>query len=474
LTNSIKMDEDLFVQAMEDLISANLISEDVEQAGSKYRFTSTKSQEVVYEGLSDVKRRHMHSRVGKTLEEQNSIHRQDKLFELTHHYLNSNNEDKALEYSIRAGDKAMNSYASENAYDYYSQALKWIEKILSGSQAENHLELSKIEAELLSKLGTVSYIVGEWDESVKYYERLIELSEKLDDDSRLGAYRDIGLIQLNRNEHEAAIETLNKGLLLAEKVENKERIAEMYYLLGSLNESKGEFGVARKHFGESMSNAIDTGASLIIANSYLGLGRVFAQQGKYNDSIKSMKNSIEIFENAGDLNELAKAYVNLGTTYFYGDDIDESIEFYNKGLELSNKVCNLRLEGYCFSNLSGSYIKKNDPEKAISYLDKAFEIFTKLDEKQMISDIYTHYGKIFKLQQEWSKSIENFNKSIDILKELNIPYHYGETLFEFGLMYKEKDDKDSAKAKLKSAYEIFNNLKNKDMVKKIEKELEDI
>jgi hypothetical protein len=55
-----------------------------------------------------------------------------------------------------------------------------------------------------------------------------------------------------------------------------------------------------------------------------------------------------------------------------------------------------------------------------------------------------------------------------------MPYHYGETLFEFGLMFKEKKDMENAKVHLKSAHEIFKNLNNQDMLKKIERELEDI
>ncbi len=475
LFNSVNIEEELFVQALEDLLTAKLITEDASRAESSYKFTSSKTQEVVYGGLSEGKRRLMHTKVGKTIEDQNSVHRQDIIFDLAHHYIRSNDPDQALRYSITAGDKAMGAYAPKDALYFYTHSLELVDKLLMDSLPEEQDARKIIKTNMTAKLGSTCYILGEWDKGIEYYNQLIKLSTELgDNELLLVAYQNLGLIFLNRNDWDEALKNLEQGITISKELDNKQGLAEIYYQLGSLNENKGELKIAKKYFGESMSIAIDTGSSLIIANSYLGIGRVFAQQGEYDDSIRSMKNSIEILENIGDLNELAKAYINLGTTYFYGEDLDESIEFYDKGLELSNKICNLRLKGYCLSNLSGSYIKKNDLENAITYLDKAMEIFTKLDEKQMISDIYTHYGNIYKLQKDWSSSIENFNKSIDIIKGLDIPYQFGETLFQFGIMYKLKDSPDEARAQLNDALKIFRDLNNQDMIKKIEKELEDI
>ncbi len=475
LFNSVNIDEETFVQALEDLLTIKLIMEDTSRSESGYKFASSKTQEVVYGGLSEGKRRLMHSKVGKAIEDQNSVHRQDIIYELAHHYLKSNDLDKALKYSVIAGDKAMGTYAPKDAMKYYLYALEFVNKLLESAQPEEREQLEMVKMNIIDKLGNYCYILGEWDKGIEFYDQLIKISSELGDkELLLNAYKKLGLIFLNRNDWDSALKNLEQGVTISEELNNKQGLAEIYYQLGSLNENKGEFKVAKKYFGESMSNAIDTGASLIIANSYLGIGRVYAQQGQYEDSIQYMKNSIEILEKMGDLNELAKAYINLGTTYYYGEDIDDSIEFYNKGLELSNKICNLRLEGYCLSNLSGSYIKKNDLENAIIYLDNAMEIFIKLDEKQMISDIYTHYGNIYKMKEDWPKSEENFNKSIEIIKDLDVPYHFGETLFKFGLMYKAKNNPEDAQLKLNEALKIFQELDNQDMIKKIERELEDI
>ncbi len=77
-----------------------------------------------------------------------------------------------------------------------------------------------------------------------------------------------------------------------------------------------------------------------------------------------------------------------------------------------------------------------------------------------------------KLKQEWDISIEYFNKSLEISRELNMPYYVGRGLLECGLMYKTKGDLKQAREQLSEALEIFRDLNNQEMLKKIEKELE--
>jgi predicted ATPase len=475
LFNSMKIDEETFVQAIEDLLSANLIKEDFDRNDSGYKFTSTKTQEVVYEGLSEVKRRLMHSKVGKTIEDQNSVHRQDILYELSHHFLKSNELEKAINYALMAGDKAMGTYAPKDALYYYSQALELLNKDLIKETFQNETEYISTKKDILEKLGNTFNILGEWDQAIKYYQERINLGDDLvDRSSILKLFCRIGNIYVSRSNWAHAIENLENGLKIGTEIKDEEGLAEVYYFLGAVNERRGEIDSALKYYGLCMGNAVNVGDSLLIANAYLGLGRLYAQQGHFEESVNQMKKSIGILEEADNLNELSKAYINLGTTYFYGDDIEPSVEYYEKGLKLANKVGNLRLEAYGLSNLGGSYIKLNKLTNALERLEDALRIFKKLDEKQMISDIYTHYGCIYKLQQNWDKSIEYFNKSIELIKNLNMPYYYGETLFEFGLMYKTKADMDQAKTQLKMALNIFKDLKNQDMIKKIESELETI
>jgi len=54
---------------------------------------------------------------------------------------------------------------------------------------------------------------------------------------------------------------------------------------------------------------------------------------------------------------------------------------------------------------------------------------------------------------------------------LTLPYPLAERLFEFGLMYREKGEREEAKGYLNKSLEIWEDLDNRTMAEKIEKEL---
>ncbi len=458
------------INAIDKLEEKKLIRVDAED-DELYRFNHSKTREVVYNSLSSHRKRMIHKRVGMAIEESNKDDLEKVVYQLAHHYSSTKDYEKALEYSIKAGERAGSQFALDEALGYYRLALESLRR-LGESEPLSESYISE-ELDTLSKLGDVCYIAGEWDRALEYQNQLIELSgQKRDKAIMLGGYRAIGLIHLNRNEWDAAQMNLEKGLELGNETGDDHGLADVHYHLGTFYEKRGEFDKAIKGYGESMGRAVNVGDSLLIANAYLGIGRVYAQQGQYDESIKHMQESIKIFKEIDDLNDLAKAYINLGHANFYRGSLDKSILDYEKALKLAKKIGNIRLEGHGLSNLGESYIKKNELEKAINCLDKALEIFKKLDEKYMISDIYTHYGCVHRLKQEWDRSIRYFNKSLEISRELNMPYYVGCGLLEFGLMYKTKGDIEKAREQLNEALEIFIELNNLEMIKKIEKELE--
>jgi tetratricopeptide (TPR) repeat protein len=108
---------------------------------------------------------------------------------------------------------------------------------------------------------------------------------------------------------------------------------------------------------------------------------------------------------------------------------------------------------------------------ASNYLDKALYIFNKLGERMSLSIIYTNYGSIYRIRKEWDKATDYFEEAIDICKELDTLYNYGNTLFEYGLMFKDKGDTNEAKTRLIQALDIFESIQNKVMINKVENEL---
>jgi adenylate cyclase len=464
LGRTMSINEEELITTLEKLETKKLIQADTKN-DELYRFNHSKIREVVYEGLSSHRKRMMHEGVGMVMEELNKDKLENVVYKLAHHYSNTKDHDKALDYSIQAGEKAGGEFALDEAFSYYGQAMNAIERM------EENAENKRKKLDIITHLGDICYVTGKWDQAYGYYSRARKLSEELSNDkSRAASYRSLGLIHLCKSEWEKALVKLEIAFEISENIDDYHGIADAAYQLGTFYEKKGEYQKSIKSYGKCMENAVNIGDSQEIARGYLGVGRVYAQKGQYRDSIDSFKKAVEILEKIGDLDELSKAYVNFGATNILLN-VDEAIKYLNKAIDLANKTGNIRMKGYALTNLAYIFIKKNDLETASSYLDKALEIFERFEERMLISAVYLNYGTIHRLQKEWKKATDYFERAIKIFKELGTPYYLGEVFFEYGLMFKDKGNANKAEERLTKAIDIFKDLQNNEMIEKVEKEL---
>jgi adenylate cyclase len=464
LRNTSKIALDNLLDTLEKLEQKKLIMVDSEN-DELYRFSHSMIREVIYNLQSSHRKRLIHEKIANAIEELNKDNLEDAFYQLAYHYSNTRDHDKALDYSMKAGEKASGEFALDEALGFYQWALN------AQGEMQKSIENKRTKLEIITHLGDISYVIGAWEKAFEYYSIMKKLSEELKDNSkRAEVNRNIGLLHINKNEWEEAVTNLNKAKEISERINDDKITADIYYLLGTVSELKGELDKAGEYYEKCMETAVEIKDNSKIASAYLGLGRLNAQKSEYSESIKAFKNAIDILEKIQDLGELSKAYENLGATYIFVN-LDEAIKYHNKTIEIAQKTGDIRIKGYSLLNISYSYIKKNELKAATTYLEEALGIFEKLDERMLISVAYINYGTIYRLQKEWEEATEYFEKAIAICKELDTPYYLGFGFSEFGIMWKDKGDATKAYEHLNNALDIFRDLQNNDMIKKVEKEL---
>lgn len=465
LGRTLGMNEEELVSTLENLETKKLIQVDLKD-DELYRFNHSKIQEVVYQDLSNHRKRMIHEKVAVAMEDLNKDKLENIVYKIAYHYSKTKDHEKALGYAIKAGEKASSEFAFDEAFSYYREALNAVENL--NETTDN----KRKKLEIVIHLGDICMVIGNWDQALEYYHLAKKLSEELQDEKRKAeSYRNIGYIYTCKNEWEPALENHEIALKISEDIKAYHLVADTFYNLGAVYEKKGDFHKAIEYYGRCMENAVNIGDSQEIARGYLGVGRVYAQKGQYQDSIDSFEKAVEILEKKGDLGELSKAYVNLGATYLL-INIDEAIKCHKKAIELAEKTGDIRMKGYAFINMAYTLIEKKDElKKASDILDKALNIFKKFDERMAISIIYINYGSIFRLQKEWDKSSDYYEKALEISKELSMPYYIGDILLEYGIMLRDKGDSEEANIKLTKSLEIFESLQNEEMIEKVKKEM---
>ncbi|HZT94999.1 MAG TPA: ABC transporter substrate-binding protein [Gaiellaceae bacterium] len=116
----------------------------------EYRFRHALIQETAYRTLLTEQRKKLHRRAAAWLEERYAERDAEVLGLLAYHWLHAEDEEKAADYLLRAGDKARLEYALDEAIEHYRDLLPLLER--RGERQEIALVLFKLALALHTSL----------------------------------------------------------------------------------------------------------------------------------------------------------------------------------------------------------------------------------------------------------------------------------------------------------------------------------
>jgi ABC-type oligopeptide transport system substrate-binding subunit/class 3 adenylate cyclase len=137
-------------EALHELQRLGLIQQSRRWPQPEYRFRHALIQETAYRTLLNARRSELHQRAAEWLEERYAGSETEVLGLLAHHWLAAENKDKATGYLLRAGDKARQEYALDEAIEHYRDLLPLLEE--RGERQASALVLFKLALALHSSL----------------------------------------------------------------------------------------------------------------------------------------------------------------------------------------------------------------------------------------------------------------------------------------------------------------------------------
>ena len=126
LTRVADLDEERVLAALEQAADAHLLLE-VPGAVGRYSFSHALVRAALYESLGATRRAQLHGRVGAALEALHADDVEPHLADIARHHSRATGPDalrKAIDYSSRAGRRALSQLAYEEAVDHYEHALR--------------------------------------------------------------------------------------------------------------------------------------------------------------------------------------------------------------------------------------------------------------------------------------------------------------------------------------------------------------
>lgn len=441
---------------LESLRRVDLTPLEEPEPNLQYIFKHILTQEVAYESLLHARRRDLHGQVAIHYE---TTHRQEELKEyynlLAYHFGRSAYRDKALEYTIRAGDRARAAYANDAAIRHYSTALQLLE--------EQDQARTLRWADVQFNLAEVYVHVGRYDEAIAGYRRAMKVADQdWPAEQRARTLRKIGMAYERQGQYNDALEWLTRARKVAESDSATAQSPQMARVLsdtGGVHIRKADFAMGIDLLEQALALLAqlpeDTKQLRDRGWAYIGLGMAHAQQGNLDQARVFFEQSLKFREQAGDLVGVASLHNNLGYLAYLQGDIQAAIESYRRSLSVCRQIGYRYVMAAASNNLGQAYQVSGDYQQAIAYYRQSLQIRREMGDLAGIASTYDNLGMAYHQRGDYEKASEYHHLSLEIKRGQEDSFQIANSLINIAAVCRDQGYHQEAIGLAEEALAIF-------------------
>lgn len=325
--------EDELERCLEEAAAAGMVRE---VGRDRYGFDHALTQGALYAELSSRRRRRLHLAASEAIAALPEGRRQGRAAELAWHFLEGDDPERALCWSMIAGDGAERVFAHSDAEYHYRTALQLAE------EEGNRLR----ETEAREKLGTVLSFMVRYDEALEACE------------AALRSYQEQG-------EFEGEIRLAAKvGWILFEQGRREEGMARLRPVLERWEREP----------------VVSAGA----ASLHVALGNLYWHAGWLEDGLRLLERAVELAMAVGDDGLLGLAESRRGLFLEHLGRTDEALVAYGRSIPLLQAAADLQTLTRTFNNRALIYLDRGQSAEAWSDLERALEVARRLGDPSHI------------------------------------------------------------------------------------------
>jgi tetratricopeptide (TPR) repeat protein len=372
--------EEALIEGLDRCEGAGLILSQPFRGEEIYSFTHDMMQEALYDSIGPARRRRHHLRVGHAIEKLYGARLEEWYDALGYHFVKGNHLEKAIQYSLRAGDKASGICSWGRARAHYQTALELLEELEVGPRQR---------AEVLEKLALATMWLGRGKESLRHWEKALSLYESLGDAQKAGA------VHL--------------------------RLYQQYYsAVGIRDREKGY-----RHSVESLRLLEPEGESVELAQAYTRLGLVSAhrQNVPLSAGIAPLEKGLALAHRLGDAATLAEAEMSLGHVLVYHvGDIKRGLELAHEGYEAAKKSGDTVLLAETLLRVAEDYLMLLDGDRAWRWAEEAIDISSRsgAPRHQILSSLLV--GRTYILRGDGTQALQSLETARQIAKSAGVEF----------------------------------------------------
>ncbi len=441
------VEEDKLLELLEKMLKTDLIKQRVIRGEDVCSFADIIVRDVVHDEVSPLRHRKLHGAVGSALEKVYAKKIDEHLGELAYHFLECGDKNKALDYFLKAGEKAAKIYANNEAISYFQSALELLEEKEGKLQEKGHV---------LERLGDIQKLVGEYDACMKYWGNALLLWKQLYEKGKASRvhrkmanafWDEMGDVKKAKEHHDKALKILETDPESVELASLYEDMAHMYYRTEDMTK-------ALSWAEKALELAKKLNAFEVVAGSYASLGTIFGDTGDKKKAVECLERALKIALDNGFIEVALRAYNNLAGSYPI-EEHERRLKCLRKGFELAKKVGNVDHVSFIGVNLAYIHIIMGDMNKALFFAEESVMLARKAGDMPNLSHSLSVLGFAYQVLGDWDKSEQYYKESVDISQKLKEIQRIAGIYGDLGGLHFDKGEYVKAREFYEKEFEIY-------------------
>ena len=474
---------------------------------SSYKFGHGKFREVLYDEISFPLKREYHLRIAEKIENLTKEASDLPVNDLAFHYVQAGNTEKAIQYSIAAGEDSLKRFSNTEAVKHFTYVLKTISEY-------PRYKSERIVA--LEGLADAFSAMGKFEEAAKTFENLSGVSES--GEVRLRSLRKAMVASFNRGDMPHALELADKAekdaafdrleyarvqiyrtkantfrgnipfanafnefencLRIFEEKNSSPDVAEALMEIGGLYVTDSQGAEAVPFLQRAIDLYERLGNFRKQAEAYFWTGNAQFTHGSHHEALDNWEKVIEIGEKIGEYNRMAWARLYSGLLYESVGELKEALEDSLEGIKYAEKTDSYYVQSAIYANIARDYAKLGDLKRSEEYGEKFAKSF--VDASRKSSRLLQAVGVrteavLFAANGQWNEANNHFERCLELFKGSAIAIvHEAMARTDYAWALRKQGKTAGARTQIGEAKKLYEKIGSKSNIERLEAMLSEI
>ncbi len=389
--------------ATDELLSLGLLLE----TDTGYHFSHEQVRQAVYHQLSAAQRQRLHRDTAKALEALAA----DQSELLAYHFAAAGEQQPAIDYLIRAAERARKLFAHQAALTCYN-------RLLDLTNPKDHPACFNILHDRAEVLGWI----GDREAQGRDLEKLLDLARALGDKTRLAfALHQRSEWRRVQGHYPPADEDAQAALELYRQLEDRLAQAALLSQLGWNVVYTTNYSRALDYFRQALAIYQDSNDLEGQIGCLIGLMSAAELGGDYSHSLAYSQECMTLAQATGNPYHIARAFFSVGLKCFDLGDVQAAKGYLQESLRLNETIGERRQQAAVHLYLGETIIERGDLETAQAHIETAHSLFRQMRDLSWEGDALAALGRLAILQGAPDVAHEHLRAAYQRRTELGEP-----------------------------------------------------